>query len=429
MIELREVSEGQFVWAKLKGYDWWPGMVVPASLCTHFTNESDSHLCVYWYGHNSVSKVDQSLKMCDFLKGFPKCFTKNKTKMFKFGVFRAGRDLMLMHKHSENIDVCDKEVYDWILATDPRDVKTEGWKLSGFVQEQLKLLSMRFSSKTDVQTSTTGTENASNNVKPKLCFDLNCCLSCESSDAGAHLDHPIFEKKKICCVCLEKLKRAYFVHRVDDSSGSISCLSNEASLGLPLRNGWRENMLDMFHQKQHPNSHICVSENHVSIFSFSESQNAGAALCLHLEEMAGIRKFELFLCDQPSRGSDTKDVMDAHNFGQAVTECTITYLGRIEELELLYPLVKIEYYVASRSDKGNADLGSFFFHFFKTISTKKGCKWIFQMPAPYNKGYVRLISRFLECEPGLWRNTFSTENFTWTNERSLLRVLEEPEVL
>ena len=51
-------STGQLIWGKLKGFDWWPGMVVdfkstPQSLLDSRPNE----FWVKWYGDNKFSKV------------------------------------------------------------------------------------------------------------------------------------------------------------------------------------------------------------------------------------------------------------------------------------------------------------------------------------------------------------------------------------
>lgn len=51
-------STGQLIWGKLKGFDWWPGMVVdfkstPQSLLDSRPNE----VWIKWYGDNKFSKV------------------------------------------------------------------------------------------------------------------------------------------------------------------------------------------------------------------------------------------------------------------------------------------------------------------------------------------------------------------------------------
>lgn len=47
---------GQLVWGKLKGFDWWPGMVVELKNLTQTENQIND-VWVKWYGDNKFSKV------------------------------------------------------------------------------------------------------------------------------------------------------------------------------------------------------------------------------------------------------------------------------------------------------------------------------------------------------------------------------------
>lgn len=46
---------GQLIWGKLKGFDWWPGVVV--ELKTQANENHGTGIWVKWYGDNKFSKV------------------------------------------------------------------------------------------------------------------------------------------------------------------------------------------------------------------------------------------------------------------------------------------------------------------------------------------------------------------------------------
>ena len=52
---------GQLIWGKLKGFDWWPGIVVHLNNLTQTDNQFDE-VWVKWYGDNKFSKVLERLK-------------------------------------------------------------------------------------------------------------------------------------------------------------------------------------------------------------------------------------------------------------------------------------------------------------------------------------------------------------------------------
>ena len=45
---------GQLIWGKLKGFDWWPGMVVELK---NLSEKHEGEVWVKWYGDNKFSKV------------------------------------------------------------------------------------------------------------------------------------------------------------------------------------------------------------------------------------------------------------------------------------------------------------------------------------------------------------------------------------
>ena len=47
---------GQLIWGKLKGFDWWPGMVVELKSFSQMEDQLDE-VWVKWYGDNKFSKV------------------------------------------------------------------------------------------------------------------------------------------------------------------------------------------------------------------------------------------------------------------------------------------------------------------------------------------------------------------------------------
>ena len=48
---------GQLIWGKLKGFDWWPGMIVELKSFSQMPEDQVEEVWVKWYGDNKFSKV------------------------------------------------------------------------------------------------------------------------------------------------------------------------------------------------------------------------------------------------------------------------------------------------------------------------------------------------------------------------------------
>ena len=170
-VPISELDVGDFVWGKMRGFDWWPASVVSAVRANQ-PSTAPGHVWVCWFGDNQFSQILQSRvrSLTEFrqylLTRKPKAlYRKAVMECIESAALRAGKQFpfeWLSQGSNGNLSPADESLLDNFCST-PRQRHLLQWSLSGFLPEGFEGLRP---SELDVTSATTAPNPAAHPILP-----------------------------------------------------------------------------------------------------------------------------------------------------------------------------------------------------------------------------------------------------------------------
>ncbi|XP_070695072.1 DNA (cytosine-5-)-methyltransferase 3 beta, duplicate a [Pempheris klunzingeri] len=225
---------GELVWGKVKGFSWWPGMVMPWKT----KSAPPGMRRVEWFGDGMFSEI-YTEGLVPF-SAFTKCFCKNSfasLPVYKEAIYqiielageRCGKSFAKAEGNkSKELQLMLDWAFEGFLPTGPEGIASPGSQDSAAHQDSSDSAPSDyqppakrkyvFKNKANAPAITFNRDSLAEKVKQKGKTIEDFCLSCGSSEVG--VKHPLFEGG-LCLKCKENFSET--LYRYDEDGYQSYC--------------------------------------------------------------------------------------------------------------------------------------------------------------------------------------------------------------
>ncbi|PRD36467.1 UNVERIFIED_CONTAM: DNA (cytosine-5)-methyltransferase 3B [Trichonephila clavipes] len=101
-------KRGDFVWAKMQSYPWWPAVIIEPNDCGR-DEVAENSFWVFWFGDHKVTEM-KSEKLLDFKQHFTKSCVSNIGKSLKHAI----EEVLVILARRHHIKFSDQSsLFDW----------------------------------------------------------------------------------------------------------------------------------------------------------------------------------------------------------------------------------------------------------------------------------------------------------------------------